>query len=73
MLWLRARLIDLIESPDDIPRFTIERKDLADKLTDPSLRKDIDFIHYESFSKQFVVKVQDTHALDRFLNPRGFD
>ncbi len=61
--------IDLIKFPDAIPRFTIERKDLLDKLIDPSLRKDIDYIHYENFSKKFMVKVEDTHAMDKFMNP----
>ncbi len=61
--------IDLIKFPDGIPRFTIERKDLVDKLIDPSLRKDIDYIHYENFSNKFVVKVEDTHAMDKFMNP----
>uniref|UniRef100_UPI00359492F0 hypothetical protein n=1 Tax=Persicitalea sp. TaxID=3100273 RepID=UPI00359492F0 len=61
--------IDLIKFPGGVPRFTIERKDLVDILIDPSLRKDIDYIHYENFSRKFVVKVEDTHAMDKFMNP----
>lgn len=59
--------VDLIRFPFPIPKFTIEKKALVDKVLDISKRKDIDYIYYDNFISQFTAKVEDEAAMNKFM------
>lgn len=62
--------VGLIKFPYDIPKFTIEKKVFLDKYIDLSKHKDIDYILYPTFSKDFTVKVENCEDMDAFMNDK---
>ena len=62
--------LGLLKFPFPIPRFTIEKKDLLDKFLHLSEHKDIDYVLYNDFPKEYLVKVEDKAAMDAFLNDK---
>ncbi len=61
--------VDLIKLPFKIPKFTIEKTDFLDRMFEGAVRWDIDYRHYENFSRHFTVKVENVQAMDEFMNP----
>lgn len=62
--------IGLLKLPFSIPKFTIEKKGLLDRFLPVSEHKDIDYVLYPNFPKDFSVKVEDINAMDAFLTPK---
>jgi MFS superfamily sulfate permease-like transporter len=60
--------VDMILFPFPIPKFTIEKKALMEKVIDISKRKDIDYVLYENFTSEYVVKVEDKAAMSSFMS-----
>lgn len=59
--------LGLLKVPFPIPQFTIEKKDLLDRVLPLSEHKDIDYKLYPSAPKNYNVKVEDIQAMDDFL------
>lgn len=57
----------LLIVPFNIPKFTIEKKDFIDKYIEIHPSKDIDYKIYSDFSEEYIVKVEDTNAMEQFL------
>ncbi len=62
--------IGLLKMPFQIPKFRIEKRDLLDKVLPLSEHKDIDYVLYPNFHKDYLVKVDDIDAMDAFLTDR---
>lgn len=62
--------IGLLKLPFPIPKFTIEKKDLLDRVLHISEHRDIDFALYDNPPKDYIVKVGDTKAMDAFLTEK---
>ena len=58
----------LVNSSKEIPKFVIEKKSFPTLYLKTSWHKDIDYIHYPNFSKDFIVKVENIEAMDSFLS-----
>ncbi len=59
--------VGLLKLPFPIPRFTIEKKDILERVLHISEHKDIDYKLYKNFPKDYIVKVDDVQAMDVFL------
>jgi MFS superfamily sulfate permease-like transporter len=59
--------VEMIKLPFQIPKFTIEKKDILDKYLKIKEHKDIDYLRYSNFSSDFKVKVEDVEEMDDFL------
>ena len=59
--------LGLLKLDFPIPRFTIEKKDLLDRVLHISEHKDIDYSLYENAPKDYIIKVENTKAMDAFL------
>ena len=62
--------VGLLRLPMRIPKFTIEKKELLDRLLPLVDHKDIDYFKYTKFSKNFSVKVDSVSEMDDFLTPQ---
>jgi len=62
--------LGLLKLPFRIPKFTIEKKDWLEKFLHLSEHKDIDYILYSDFPKEYLVKVEDKTAMDAFLTDK---
>ena len=62
--------IGLLKLPFSIPKFTIEKKDFLDRVLHISEHKDIDYILYNNSPKDYLVKVENTEAMDTFLTDK---
>lgn len=62
--------VGLLKMPFSIPKFTIEKKDLLDRVLPLSEHKDIDYNLYGGLSKDYIVKVGDVPAMDAFLTDK---
>lgn len=62
--------VGLLQLPYSIPKFTIEKKDLLDKVLHIAQHKDIDYVIYEDAIKDYIVKVDDIEEMDAFLTER---
>ena len=62
--------IGLLKLPFSIPKFTIEKKDLLDKVLPLSEHKDIDYIIYPNFPKDYLVKGENVAAMDTFFTEK---
>jgi carbonic anhydrase len=59
--------VGLIRVPIGLPKFTIEKRSFLEKLI-PS-HKDIDYLIYKDFSKDFLVKAESISEMSEFLTP----
>ena len=62
--------VGLLKLSFPIPKFTIEKKDIIDRFLPLSEHKDIDYTLYSDFPKNYIVKVEDTTAMDDFLTDK---
>ena len=62
--------VGLLKLSFPIPKFTIEKKDLLDKVLPLSEHKDIDYQLYHNFPKDYIVKVESIEAMDAFLTEK---
>ena len=62
--------IGLLKLPFPIPKFTIEKKGLLDKFIPISEHRDIDYSLYGNGPKNYIIKVEDTTAMDAFLTDK---
>jgi anti-anti-sigma regulatory factor len=62
--------IGLLKLPFPIPKFTIEKKGLLDKFIPISEHRDIDYSLYNKGPKNYIIKVEDTQAMDAFLSDK---
>ena len=62
--------VGLLKLPFSIPKFTIEKKDFIERFLHISEHKDIDFVLYPNFPKDYLVKVEDIAAMDAFLTDK---
>ena len=62
--------VGLLKLPFLIPKFAIEKKDFLDRVLHISEHKDIDFQLYHNPPKDYIVKVEDTKAMDTFLTDK---
>ena len=60
--------LGLIELPFKIPKFTIEKKGILRKYLDLPGHRDIDYIIYNDFSKEFEVKVENMNEMKDFMS-----
>ncbi|MGB0885816.1 MAG: SulP family inorganic anion transporter [Chitinophagales bacterium] len=60
--------LGLINCNHKIPKFTFELKTFTDKYLNWSSHKDIDYVLYENFSNDYLVKVEEKEEMDKFLN-----
>lgn len=60
--------LGLIQLPFNIPKFTIEKKGILSKYIDLPGHRDIDYVIYNDFSKEFEVKVEDKDEMKGFIN-----
>ena len=58
--------IGLLKLPFSIPKFTIEKKDFIDRILHISEHKDIDYSLYKDAPNDYIMKVEDTGAIDSF-------
>jgi len=56
-----------------IPKFTIEQKGLFDRYVPIVAHRDIDYVLYEYFSKDFVVKVESNESFQEFMTDEIHD
>ncbi len=59
--------LGLIKLPFAIPKFSIEKKAFLDKYLDLSRHKDIDYVLYGDFSREFIVKVDNREEMKAFM------
>ena len=59
--------LGLFKLPFKIPKFTIERKEFFDRFLPLSDHKDIDYVQYTNFSKNYRVKVDNIDEMDAFM------
>lgn len=62
--------LGLLKLPFSIPKFTIEKKDFLERFLHLSEHKDIDYVLYQNFPSDFLVKVDDIAAMDDFLTEK---
>ena len=62
--------LGLLKLSFPIPKFTIEKKDWLEKFLHLSEHKDIDYILYSDFPKEYLVKVEDKTEMDAFLTDK---
>jgi len=62
--------VGLLKCTFPIPKFTIEKKDLIDKILHIYEHKDIDYVLYNNAPKDYIVKVNDTESMDNFLTEK---
>lgn len=62
--------IGLLKLPFSIPKFTIEKRGFLDRFIPLSEHKDIDYVLYHSFPKEYLVKVEETSEMDAFLTDK---
>ncbi|MFK7972260.1 MAG: SulP family inorganic anion transporter [Bacteroidia bacterium] len=62
--------LGLLKLPFPIPKFTIEKKEFLDKVLPIAEHKDIDYVLYHNFPKDYIVKVGDVKAMDAFLTDK---
>ncbi|MEL6633362.1 MAG: SulP family inorganic anion transporter [Bacteroidota bacterium] len=62
--------IGLLKLPFSIPKFTIEKKILLERVLPFSEHKDIDYTLYPHFPKNYIVKVEDIQSMDDFLTEK---
>ena len=60
--------VGLLKLSFAIPKFTIEKRDILDRVLHLSDHKDIDHDVYTSFHKDYIVKVEDLDAMEEFMN-----
>ena len=61
--------IGLLKLPFSIPKFTLEKKDFLDRVLPPiGEHKDIDYKLYTNAPKNYLVKVEDIEAMDKFMS-----
>ena len=65
--------VGLLKLPFAIPKFTIEKKDLLERFLHLSEHKDIDYIVYEDFPDDYLVKVSDKKEMDNFVTDKFKD
>ena len=56
--------------PFAIPKFTIEKKDLLERFLHLSEHKDIDYVVYDNFPSEYLVKVSDKQEMDKFITDK---
>ena len=60
--------LGLIKMPGRIPRFVIEKKDFTDRyLNMTAWHKNLDYVRYRDFSRDFTVKVGNRENMKNFL------
>ena len=59
--------VGLLRLPFNIPKFTIEKKELLDRILPLVDHKDIDHHIYTNFSKKYSVKVASIAEMDKFI------
>lgn len=62
--------VGLLKLSFPIPKFTIEKKDFIDKVLPISEHRDIDYTLYNNAPKNYLVKVNDTEAMDTFMTDK---
>ncbi|MBO6516633.1 MAG: SulP family inorganic anion transporter [Bacteroidia bacterium] len=62
--------VGLFRLPFQIPKFTIERKDILDLFLPLTEHKDIDYVKYTNFSKKFNIKVDGIEEMDAFMTDK---
>ncbi len=62
--------VGLLKLPFPIPKFTIKKKDFLERVLHLSEHKDIDYSLYTDFPKDYIVKVDDVEAMDKFLTEK---
>jgi len=62
--------VGLLKLPYKIPKFTIEKRSLLDRFIPLSEHKDIDYVVYSNFPKEFLVKAENVTEMDAFLTER---
>jgi len=62
--------VGLLKLPFPIPKFTIEKKDFIDRILPIAEHKDIDYTLYDNSPKDYIVKVNNTAAMDAFLTDK---
>jgi hypothetical protein len=58
----------LVKATKRIPKFVIEKKSFTDIYLNTSWHKDIDYSLYRDFSKDFIVKVENSERMKNFLS-----
>ncbi|MEL6972397.1 MAG: SulP family inorganic anion transporter [Bacteroidota bacterium] len=62
--------VGLLKLPFPIPKFTLEKKDFLDRVLPFVEHSDIDYTLYNDAPKDYIIKVEDTEAMDAFLNDK---
>ncbi|MEL6832050.1 MAG: SulP family inorganic anion transporter [Bacteroidota bacterium] len=62
--------VGLLKLPFPIPKFTLEKKDFLDRVLPFAEHSDIDYTLYNDAPKDYIIKVEDTEAMDAFLSEK---
>jgi len=62
--------VGLLKLPFSIPKFTIQKKEFLDKVLPIVEYHNIDYTIYDNPPKNYIVKVEDTEAMQRFLTDK---
>ncbi len=62
--------IQVIYLPQDLPKFTLEREEVMDRILSLTGYEDIDFKVFTDFSRKFVLKGLDEKAIRAFFSPK---
>ena len=62
--------VGLLKLPFSIPKFTIQKKEFLDKVLPIVEYHNIDYAIYDNPPKNYIVKVEDTEAMQRFLTDK---
>ncbi len=62
--------LGLLKLPFPIPKFTIEKKDFLDRVLPFSVHSDIDYTLYNNAPEDYIIKVEDSQAMDAFLSEK---
>ena len=62
--------VGLLKLPFSIPKFTIQKKEFLDKVLPIVENHNIDYAIYDNPPKNYIVKVEDTEAMQRFLTDK---
>lgn len=65
--------LEVLYLPFFIPRFTLEKEKLMDKLLEMARHEDIDFEQNKAFSEKFLLKGPDEKAIRSFFTPDLID
>ncbi|NNF01101.1 MAG: SulP family inorganic anion transporter, partial [Bacteroidia bacterium] len=60
--------LGMITFPFTFPKFVIEKKVITERFINLAAHKDIDYVLYNDFSDDFIVKVEDYDEMNEFLN-----